>query len=330
MPDADDLTLRVLALGDPPGAELFVGSAPGHRLPPKQRVDIGRRMTWLCRRHADGPAPTVFTSVIEAQTSGGPAPVDARTLECSAAPSSDAVALEVTHATGRDVFVIAREGAEVRVPEVGLAMDGRIGLVSFDRAGGVTGAMLIDGMSLTVDDFALKGGRGSLAGQVTALPEGISDAPLVIDVDVELTGDDAGRLVTVAHANGTGSAYQVRRVEPLEDGGTRLILDRSGLEGTGQVGRVSEDGLTLFANAGFKRMEPGLSELFYDGAMLEVGGQRVAIRSVGHHGRGEPFLHEVSLRSPLEDGEALVGRPLNVSRITIGDTVRVPAIMQSH
>jgi hypothetical protein len=64
--------------------------------------------------------------------------------------------------------------------------------------------------------------------------------------------------------------------------------------------------------------------------MLEVDRQRVAIRSVSHHGRGEPFLHEVTLTSPLEDGDALVGRPLSVSRIAIGDTVRIPAIMRSH
>ena len=41
----------------------------------------------------------------------------------------------------------------------------------------------------------------------------------------------------INNANGTGSAYQVRGVQPLEGGGTRLTLDRSGLEGTGQVGR---------------------------------------------------------------------------------------------
>ena len=329
MPDADDLTLRLLAMGDPAGAELFVGSAPGHRLPPKERVDLGRRMTWLCRRHAGGSEPTVFASVIEAQAAGGPAPVAARMLECSAPVESAATALEVTHATGSDVFVIAREAGQVQVPEVGLTMDGRIGLVSLDRAGTVTGAMLLDGRSLTVGDLALEDVRGPLTGAVTGLPEGVSDARLVMDVDVELSGDDVGRLVTIAHANGTGSAYEVQGVEPLAGGGTRLTLDRSGLEGTGQVGRVSEDGLTVFANAGFRQMEPELSELFYDGAVLEVAGQRMAIRSVSHHGRGDPFLHEVSLSSSLADGDALVGRPLTVSRIAIGDAVRVPTILRS-
>ncbi|MFW5866323.1 MAG: heparinase II/III domain-containing protein [Armatimonadota bacterium] len=329
MPDADDLTLRLLAMGDPPGAEVFVGSAPGHRRPPKQRVDIGRRMTWLCRRRPDGPDPTAFTSVIEAQAPGGPAPVAARTLECSAPGSSGATALEVTHASGSDVFIIAREAGEISVAEIGLTMDGRIGLVSFDRAGEPTDAMLLDGRSLAVGDLALEAEQGSLVGEVTGLPEGVSDAPLVIEVDMELAEGDGTRVVTIAHANGTASTYQVRRVEPLEGGGTRLTLDRSGLEGAGQVGRLSDDGLTLFANAGFKRMEPALSELFYDGAMVEVDGERVAVRSVSHHGRGEPFLHEVSLRSPLEEGEALVGRPLTVSRIAIGDMVRIPAIMRS-
>lgn len=325
MPEAGDLTLRLLALDEPSG-EVFVGSAPAHRLAPSKRVDVGKRMTWLCRRRTGAGTATAFTSVIEAQAPGSPAAVSARRLSCVAPPEAAATALEVTHATGRDLFVIAREPAEIRVPEADLAMIGRIGVVAFNAAGAVTDAMLLDGSALTVGEFALEAERGSLVGQVVGLPEGVSDAPLVIDVDLALTADDGGSLVTISHANGTGSAYQVRHAEPLEGGGSRLTLDRSGQEGTGQIGRVSDDGQTVFANSGFRQMEQGLSGVFYDGAVLEVGGQRVPIQSVSHHGRGEPFLHEATLHSPLTDTASLIGRPLTISRISAGDVVRVPAI----
>ncbi|HCA47150.1 MAG TPA: hypothetical protein DEP45_07215 [Armatimonadetes bacterium] len=327
MPEAGDLTLRLLAL-DEPGGEVFVGSAPAHRLAPKQRVDVGKRMTWLCRRRTGDLTATDFASVIEAQAPGGPTAVSARRLSCEARPEAAATALEVTHATGRDLLVIAREATEITVPEADLAMVGRIGVVSLNAAGAVTDAMLLDGTALTVGDFKLEAARGSLTGQVVGLPEGISGAPLVIDVDLALNADDAGSLVTITHANGTGSAYEVRRAEPLAGGGSRLTLDRSGQEGTGQVGRISEDGRTLLANSGFRQMEQGLSELFYDGAVLEVDGQRVAIQSVSHHGRGEPFLHEALLRSPLTDTASLIGHPMTISRIDVGDTVRVPAIVR--
>jgi len=329
MPDAGDLSLRLIAPESVPGEELFVGSAPAHRLAPKARVDIGKRMTWICRRRAAGPAGTAFAGVMQAQRVDGPPAVSVRPLECKAPEEAGAVALEVMHAGGRDVFVIARQAARIELPAVGLRMEGRIGAVALDPAGAVTDAMLLDGNALTLGDLDLSAEEGTLTGHITGLPSGITDGPLVTNVDFDLPADRVGDLITIEHADHTCSAWQIRHAELMARGGTSLTLDRSGCEGTGRVERVNDDGRTLFANAGFRQMEPELSGLFYRGAWLDVPGQRVPIEVVTYHGRQEPFLFEVTLGSAPAETGTIIGRPFTVSRVGVGDRMRVPRVLQA-
>ena len=326
-PDEEGLELRLLALPEA-AEEVFVGSAPGHRLPPKENVDIGKRMTWLCRRvQGEAPLSSVFASVIEALPADATAGVTARRLAVNAPPECSAVAIEVTHAGGRDVLVVARTADAIDVPEADMRLDGRIGLVSFDRDGAVTGALLLDGTALTAGHLALSADGPSPTGEVMALPEGITDAPLVIDVDLPLPPESAGRMLTLAHANHTGSAWAIARAEPLAGGGARLTLDRSACEGVGRVGRLSEGGTVVFANAGFRQLEEGLSALFYDGAWLSVGEGRVPVRAVAHHGRGEPWLHEATLAEPLSAEDVPEGAAFTISRVAVGDRVVVPNVI---
>ncbi len=326
-PPEEGLELRLLALPEA-SEEVFIGSAPGHRLPPKEDVDIGRRMIWLCRRHeGEAPLSSVFASVIEALPTGSTDDVSARRLAVTAPLECGAVAIEVTHARGRDVLVIARTAGAIGVAEAGLRMDGRVGLVSLDGEGAVTGALLLDGTVLSVGDLTLTAGGPSPTGEIVALPEGITDAPLVIDVDLPPAPDSAGRMVTLAHANHTGSAWTIARAEPLAGGGTRLTLDRSASEGIGRVGRLSEDRTVLFANAGFRRLEEGLSALYYDGPWLGVGERRVPVRGVAQHGRNEPWLYEATLAEPLSASDGPEGAAFTISRVAVGDRVVVPNVV---
>lgn len=324
MPEDNRLSLRLLAL---PGAseEVIVGSAPGHRLAPGQRVDIGKRMTWLCRRRAgQAPLHSSFVSVVQAEADGAPAPVAARLLACTGSPEGDAVAIEVAHGSGRDILVITRVGGIVEVPEIALTLEGRIGLLSLDGTGKVTGALLVDGGSLTIGDVTVQPDTPALRGAITALPDAVDVGPLVAEVDLPLTEAALGRLMTIEHANRTGSAWVIEGVEPI-GGGARLTLDRSAHEGLGRVGELSEDGLTLYANSGFHQFEEGLSARYYDGAWLRVGARAVRLRALATHGRDAPYLYEAALRDPLPPDVPPRCR-FGVSSVAPGDTAVVHSV----
>ena len=327
IPDEADTRLRLTRL-PADDEQVFVGQASGHRVyPGHAKLDIGKKMTWLCARRAGtSPARSAFAGLVQAYGAGATLMSSLRRLRVSAEGTSDAVALEVAHGHGTDVIVVSRTAGErVVVAERDLRFDGRVAAVSLDPAGRPYAATVVEGEELVLDDFRLTV-PATRAGDVALLPEGVSERHLVLGVNGAVPTAAVGHVLTLAHTNGTGSAWTVRSVDPGTGERTRVTLDRSALEGRGRVGRLSEDGRTLFCNSGFHRLEKDMCELFYGGMWLGVGEQRRQIESVTMHGRAEPFLWEVELRAPLPDPPALTGRQFVLSRVAVGDRFTIPGV----
>ena len=324
--DEHDTRLRLCRLVE--GKEqVFVGQAPGHRVyPGHAKVDVGKQMTWVCsRREGKAPLRSAFVSVVSAQRGANAAVRSVRLLDVSASEDAGSVAVEVVHAHGSDVVIVSRFPSDVLLPEKNLRSDGLAAAVAYNLAGAAVHAMIVGGTGLNGDGFQVPAGPGNVTGSITALPEGVCGGPLVIQVDREIPALLGVRVLTMEHANGTGSAWLVHGVDAADDGASRLLLDRAGREGVGRVGKVSDDGLTVFTNSGFHRLDPGMNELFYGGCWVVVGEQWRQIRSVTMHPRKDPYLWEVVLQTPLAADRDWTGLPFTVSRVAVGDRFRIPA-----
>ncbi|MBM4050696.1 MAG: hypothetical protein FJ279_36830, partial [Planctomycetes bacterium] len=327
MGDERDVRLRLWRL-PAEREEVFLGQASGHRVyPGLAKVDLGKKMNWLCCRSA-GPAPwrSAFVSVVEAHAGETSQIRGVRRVAVQAPVECDAVAVVVEHADGSDLVVVSRAAGQVRVPDLGVELDGRIAAVSFDRARKPTHALLLDGAALTVGDVRVVAKSPSIAGKFAGLPQGVSEAPLVIDVEARVPDAALGAVLTLRHTNGTGSAWTVQKVEQGGPGRTRLWLDRSGREAVGLVGAIGEDGRTLLANSGFHQFEEQMRALFYNGAWLMVEGQQRRLESVALHGRGDPYLWEAKVSAPFNQPASLRGKPFIVTRVAEGDAFRIPSV----
>src|SRR5690606_1175614 len=106
---------------------------------------------------------------------------------------------------------------------------------------------------------------------------GLSEEKLLIEIDQPVPAAAVGRVLTIDHRNGSGSAWCIEAVEPAGDN-TRLRLSRSPREGYGRLGKIEQAGRVFYANSGFPVVSP--FDGFRDGMWISVKGERVLLETV--------------------------------------------------
>ncbi|MBT3376122.1 MAG: hypothetical protein HN742_07205 [Lentisphaerae bacterium] len=315
-----NLVLRLIRL--PQSSEtVFVGQAPGHRKG-SIRTNTRKLTKLICRRQGQENLRSAFTSVIEAHPNGQRQITGAARCETQGNEEGDVVAVEVTHDRGRDLIIVACEPGLVSVSGRGVALDGRVAVVSFDPDGALLHAVMVEARQLTVGGTRIDR-AAPLSGNVLTHPGGVATSVLtehnaVISVDMAVPQSAVGRMMRMQHRDGSRSTWTIEKVMPSDNGHCQITLDRPARLGIGRLGSVSDDGSVLTAVTGLEPRAQYSRTEDYAGLWLLIGDQwrRIVSRLDGDEAR---FV----LDSPLPGPDSLVGVPFVVTRIGPGDSVTV-------
>jgi hypothetical protein len=210
----------------PSGATVFLGQSPRVREAEGHDNLLERFMQpSFCARVDGKDLNSVFIAVHEA-VKGAP-----RVRKVSAVPLRQGVLLTIEREKpDRDYFAMAYDGPlreDVSTPDGKFKCDGAYSLLRV-RGGKVAEAHMVAGSALSLGAFRLTGSAG-WRGSVAAVRQGAGDESRgAFDVSERIPPDASVGALIVEFADKSVHAYNVQRIEPLEQGTRIHVVEEPG------------------------------------------------------------------------------------------------------
>lgn len=282
----------------------------------------------IVRREGEPPLSSTFVSVVEAFSAQTPPLSAVRRVELDS-PDPWAIAIEVDHESGTDVFIHSPSDGPHRLVGRAITLTGRFVALRYRGDGQAPEVMALIGK------MAGGAGEASASPQAGARVRDVDCEKGIITLDRPLVGggDLAGRFVVVRGSTGRPEHW---RVASMENDGTTLRLDLAHSRMVIAQGTIEaiENSRIIVTGVNFcDEILPGtpirigpVGDMSAPRVYLETAQQTgLPLRIGGTTTNMTPRLYYLGLRRYSELSEDDVGKSFWTSGIEVGDCVVVPA-----